>query len=58
MTEVAHAGKHHRHTVLVGGGNYFGVAHRATWLDDRGNACSSGGVDPVAEREEGIRCHD
>jgi hypothetical protein len=38
MAEVPHAGEHHRHAVLVGGGDDLLVAHRAAGLDDRRDA--------------------
>src|SRR3546814_3949232 len=58
VTEVANTGKYHRHAGLVGGGDHFRIAHRATRLDHRGDAGLRGGVDAVAEREECVRCHD
>src|SRR5690606_30989788 len=57
MTEVAHTGKHHRHAVLVGGGDHFLVADRAARLDHAGDAVGGGVVDTVAEREEGVGGH-
>ena len=50
--------EHHGDTVLIGCFDHFFVADRATWLDDSSNACFSKGVEPVAEREEGIGCCD
>ena len=38
MPEMPHAGEHHRHAVLVGGGDHLVVAHRAAGLDHRGGA--------------------
>ena len=38
MPEVAHAGEHHRHAALVGGGDHLLVAHRAARLDHRRGA--------------------
>ena len=38
VTEMAHVGEHHAHAVFVGGVDHFLVAHRATWLDDAGDA--------------------
>src|SRR3546814_9999322 len=58
VTEVANTGKYHRHAGLVGGGDHFRIAHRATRLDHRGDAGLRGGVDAIAEREECVRCHD
>jgi len=39
MTEVTHAGKHHRHTTLVGRVDDLLVAHRTTGLGYAGRAC-------------------
>ena len=41
VPEVPHAGEHHRHAVLVGGGDDFLVAHRAAGLDHGGDAGSA-----------------
>jgi len=38
VPEVAHASEHHRHAVLVGSGNHFGIPNRATRLDQSGDA--------------------
>src|SRR6185437_1814176 len=57
MSEMAHAGEHHRHVVLVGGGDHLGIAHRTTRLDHRADAGGRGRVDAVAEREEGVAGH-
>ena len=52
MAEVAHAGEHHRQSVLVGGGDHLGIAHRTAGLDDRLDPGFGSRVDAVAEREE------
>src|SRR3546814_3469741 len=52
VTEVANTGKYHRHAGLVGGGDHFRIAHRATRLAHRGAAGLRGGGDAIAEREE------
>ena len=57
MTEVAEAGEDHGDALLVGGGDDFGVAHRAARLDDGGGAGLGQHVEAVTEREEGIRGH-
>src|SRR5690348_14834309 len=57
MAEMPHSREYHRHAVLVGGGNHLGVAHRAARLDHGADARDGGGVDAVAEREEGVRRH-
>ena len=49
------AREHHREPSLVGGGNHFRVAHRSTGLDNGGRAGVGYGIEPVAEREEGVR---
>ena len=51
-------GKDHRQPVLVGGGDDFGVPHRAAGLDDGGGAGGRDGVEAVAEREERVRRGD
>jgi hypothetical protein len=38
MPEVSHPGEDHRDARRVGGGDHFGVAHRAAGRDDRGRA--------------------
>src|SRR5450756_535050 len=58
MPEVAEAGKHHRYPMLVRRGDHFRVAHRAAGLDHRFRACRRQHINAVAEREEGVRCHD
>jgi hypothetical protein len=57
MAEVPHAGEHHRHAALVGGGDDLLVAHRAAGLDHAGRACVDHHVQAVAEREEGVAGH-
>ena len=58
VTEVAHAGKDHGHTRFIGGGNDFLITHGAAWLNHGGNAFTGRCVNGIAEREEGIGCHD
>src|SRR5213079_395555 len=55
MTEMARAGVQHHHAALVGGVDHFLVAHRSARLDHAGRAGVDHHVEPVAEREEGIR---
>ena len=55
MPEVPAAGEDHREVVLVGGGDDLGVALRAARLDHRGRPGGGYRVEPVAEREEGVR---
>ena len=50
------AGEDHREPVFVGGGDDFRVAHRSAGLHDGGRAGGGDRVEPVAEREERIRC--
>ena len=54
MAEVALAGEDHGDAVLVGGGDHLGVADAAAGLDDGRDAGGGGGVEAVAEREEGV----
>ena len=44
--------------MFIGGGDDFFVAHRAAGLNHRGDACFTGCIDAVTEREEGVRSHD
>src|SRR5690554_3023356 len=55
---MAHAGEHHGHAVLVGGGDHFRIAHGTAGLDYRADAGRMSLVDTVAERKERIRSHD
>ena len=58
VAEVAHAGEHHRHAVLVGGGDHLGVAHASRPAGSpRLMPCSARHVEAVAEREERVRGH-
>ncbi|CSF45773.1 Uncharacterised protein [Shigella sonnei] len=43
--------------MLVGGGNHFVITDRTARLDYAGHACSGGGINTVAEREERVRSH-
>ncbi len=54
MPEVAHAGEDHGNAMLVGSGDDFGVAHRATGLDDRSGAGGDGGEKTIGEGIEGL----
>ena len=54
MAEVAHIGEDHRDAVLIGGGNHLFVANRTAGLNDAAHANGSGGINTVAEREEGV----
>ena len=58
MPETTHPGEHHRHPVVVGGLDHVLVVDRAAGLDHGVDTGLGGGVDPVREREEGIRGHD
>src|SRR5207244_105746 len=51
VPEVAHAGEHHRHAVLVGGRDDFVVALAAAGLHDGLAAVLGRDVDAIAERE-------
>jgi hypothetical protein len=55
VAEVAEAGEYHGQVLLVGGGNDFGIAHRAAGLDHRGSAGLGQHVEAIAEGEEGVR---
>src|ERR1041384_4018102 len=52
VPEMPHAGEHHRHAVLVRGGDDFIVALGAAGLDHGLDAEFRGHVQPVAEGEE------
>src|SRR5439155_1117969 len=58
VTEVPHAREHHGHLVLVHSLDHFLIADGAARLDDGRDARLGGGVNAVAEREEGVRGHD
>ena len=58
MPEMTHAGEYHGHAVFIGRGNHFLVTHRAARLNYRRDACLMGGIDTIAEGEEGIGGHD
>src|SRR5439155_10694646 len=53
VSEVAHARKDHGHLVLVHGLDHLLITDGAARLDDGRDARLGGGVDAVAEREEG-----
>src|SRR5688500_18439195 len=55
VPEMAAPGEHHRHTVLIGGGDHFRILHRTARLHHSGRAGLSHGIKSVAEREEGVR---
>jgi hypothetical protein len=57
VSEVTHAGQHHRDVVLVGGVDDFLVAHRTARMNHRGDAGRSRRIDAVAERKEGVGRH-
>src|SRR5262245_40065270 len=57
VSKLSTACQHHRDPVLVGRGDHFRIAHRATRLDDGGDACSRGFIHPVGKGEESIRGH-
>src|SRR6516165_164327 len=57
VTEVTHAGEHHRHVVLVGCGDDLRVALAAARLDDRADAEACGNIQIVAKRQERIGRH-
>jgi hypothetical protein len=58
MSEVSPSREHHRHPMLVGGGDHFLVAQRPSRLHDGGGSRRGDGVEPVAERDERIRRGD
>ena len=55
MPEVPPSREHHRHAVLVGGGDDLGVPHRTARLDDGGRSGGRDRVESVAERKERVR---
>src|SRR5690349_18632277 len=57
VTEVADAGEHHWNAVLVRRADHLGVVDRPARLDDGRRARDRAGVQPVAEREEGVARH-
>ena len=57
VPEMPHAGKHHRHAVLIGGSDHLGIAHRPARLHHGSNTKLGSGVDAIAEREKGIGGH-
>src|SRR5215831_2109079 len=57
VTEVTHAGEHHRHVVLVGCGDHFRIALAASRLDDSADAEACGNIQIVAKRQERIGRH-
>ena len=58
VPEVAAAGEDHRQVVAVGDLDGHLVADRAAGLDDRRHAALGRELDPVGEREVGVRGHD
>src|ERR1700739_4717620 len=54
MSEVPHAGEHHRDAVLIGRGNHLRVVHAAARLDHAARACLDDRIERIPEREEGI----
>lgn len=54
VPKVAHARKHHRHTMFVGCGYDFLVANGTAGLDDAANPNARGVIDTIAEGEEGV----
>ena len=54
VSEVPHAGQHHRYLVLRRRCENFLVAHRAAGLDDRRDPSARRGIHPIAEREERV----
>ena len=57
MSKVPHSGQHHGDVVFIGGVDDFLIAHRATGMDDRGDASRCCCVDTVAERKKGVGGH-
>ena len=57
VSEVSHPGENHGHLVLISGVDYFLVANRSARLDDGSDAGLSSRVQPIAEREKGVRGH-
>ena len=58
VPEMPPAREHHRQALLVGGGDHFGVAHRAAGLHDGGRAGGGDRVEAIAERKERVRRGD
>src|ERR1700676_4290916 len=54
VPEVADAGEEHGQSKTVGGADYFGVALRASGLDDGGGSGLGDFFDAVGKRKEGI----
>ena len=57
MTEVPHAGRHHHHATLVGGGNDFTIAHATARLDNATGAHIDHHIEAIAEGKEGVAGH-
>src|SRR5712691_5148684 len=57
MPEMAFTRHHHRDAGRVGGAHHLGIAHRPSGLDDGRDAGRDALLQPVREREEGVRGH-
>src|SRR2546421_3517571 len=58
VPEVAYAGEHHGHAMLIGGRDELRIALAAARLDHGADAVAGGHVEVVAKRQERIRGHD
>src|SRR2546430_7514123 len=58
VPEVAYAGEHHGHTMLIGGRDELRIALAAARLDHGADAVAGGHVEVVAKRQERVRGHD
>src|SRR4029077_161641 len=58
VAEMAHAGEHHGHAMLIGGRDELRIALAAPRLEHGADAIPGGHVEVVAKRQERIRGHD
>src|SRR5881394_1194927 len=58
VPEVAYAGEHHGHAMLIGGRDELRIALAAARLDHGVDTVAGGHVEVVAKRQERIRGHD
>src|SRR5256884_3776990 len=58
MPEVAYAGEHHSHAMLIGGRDELRIALAPARLDHGADTVAGGHVEVVAKRQERIRGHD
>ena len=57
MPEVPDLGEHHRHVLLIGRIDHFGVTHGAPGLNDSPCTGSNQHIQPVSEGKEGVTRH-